>query len=60
MTNAVRQAFAAEAQARAGLPRDSSGIVVIMNDIARGGLNQAVIAIDTTKGLISAVVGQGQ
>ncbi len=60
VTSAVRKAFAAEQVARQGLPKDTSGIVVIMNDIARGGLNQAVIAIDTTKGLISSVLGQGQ
>ncbi len=60
VTSAVRKALAAEQQARAGLPKDATGVVGIMNDIARGGLNQAVIAIDTTKGLINAVLNQGQ
>jgi hypothetical protein len=60
VNDAVRKAFAAELAARAALPKDTKGIIVIMNDIARGGLNQAVIAIDTTKGLISKVLEQGQ
>lgn len=60
VTDAVRQAFAAEQAARAALPADTKGIIVIMSDIARGGLNQAVIAIDTTKGLIGKVLEQGQ
>ena len=60
VTDAVRTAFAAEQVAREALPKDTKGIIVIMNDIARGGLNQAVIAIDTTKGLIAKVLEQGQ
>jgi hypothetical protein len=60
VTDAVRKAFAAEQAARAALPKDTKGIIVIMNDIAQGGLNQAVIAIDTTKGLIAKVLEQGQ
>ncbi len=59
VTSAVRKAFAGEQAARQGLPKDTKGIIVIMNDIARGGLNQAVISIDTTKGLISKVLEQG-
>jgi hypothetical protein len=60
VTDAVRKAFAAEQAAREALPKDTKGIIVIMNDIARGGLNQAVIAIDTTKGLIAKVLEQDQ
>ena len=58
VTAAVRSAFAAEATARAALPTNATGITVIMSDIARGGLNQAVIAIDTVKGDIANVLAQ--
>jgi hypothetical protein len=60
VTDAVRKAFAAELAARQALPKDIKGIIVIMNNLARGGLNQAVIAIDTTKGLMSKVLEQDQ
>ena len=59
VTSAVRKALAAEQAARAGLPKNTNGVIVFMNDIARGGLNQAVIDIDTTKGLIGQVLDQG-
>ena len=60
VTSAVRKALAAEQAARAGLPKNTKGVIVFMDDIARGGLNQAVIDIDTTKGLIGQVLDQGQ
>ncbi len=50
VTEAVRDAFAAERTAKERLPPDTRGLVVIMAEIARGGLNQAVIAIEEAKG----------
>jgi hypothetical protein len=49
----VDRAIAAERQARSGLPGDSSGMVVIMSDLAQGGLNQAVIAIEEARGSLA-------
>jgi hypothetical protein len=56
VTAAVRAAFAAEQSARAQLPGDTKGLVVIMSDIARGGLNQAVIAIEEARGSLNAAL----
>lgn len=50
VTEPVRDAFAAERAAEERLPPDTRGLVVIMAEIARGGLNQAVIAIEEAKG----------
>ncbi len=47
--DAVRAAFREESRARADLPPDTRGLVVILADIGRGGLNQAVIAIDQAR-----------
>jgi hypothetical protein len=49
----VDRAIEAERQARSRLPGDSSGLVVIMSDLAQGGLNQAVIAIEEARGSLS-------
>ncbi len=49
VTDAVRDAYRDEGLARAGLPPDTKGLVVILADIGRGGLNQAVIAIDQAR-----------
>ena len=49
-TAAVREAFTAERRAHARLPGDTRALVVIMADVAQGGLNQAVIAIELTRG----------
>ena len=53
VTTAVRKAIDAEKAARAALPEDTKGIVVIMADIAQGGLNQALISIETARGQLS-------
>lgn len=61
VTNAVRAAFAQEQAARAALPKDTRAIVVIMADIAQGGLNQAVIDIEKARGsLLDATEAQQQ
>jgi hypothetical protein len=59
VTSAVHAAFAAEEAAKAALPISTKGIVVIMGEIARGGLNQAVIDIEIARGsLAAALAGQ--
>jgi len=55
-TSDVRQAVAAEAKAHAQLPPDTRGLVVIMGEIARGGLNQAVIAIEDARGSLADAI----
>ncbi len=50
VTAAVRAAADRERAAKAQLPADTSALVVILGDVARGGLNQAVIAIEEARG----------
>lgn len=57
VTADVRAAFEGEQAARAALPASSRGIVAIMGDIARGGLNQAVIDIEVARGSLAAALG---
>ena len=56
VTDAVRAAFATEEAAKAALPTSTKGIVVIRGDIARGGLNQAVIDIEVARGSLAAAL----
>ena len=49
VTKKVREAIDAEKAARARLPPDSRGLVVIMADIGQGRINGAVIAIEEAK-----------
>lgn len=49
ITPAVTQAYRAEATARGQLPPDTRGLVVIIGEVAQGGLNQAVIAIEQAR-----------
>jgi hypothetical protein len=60
VTSAVRTAFAGEQAARAALPADTRAIVVIMSDIAQGGLNQAVIDIEVARGSLSKALAAQQ
>ena len=53
VTAPVRAAVKAEAAARANLPPDRRAMVVIMADIARGGMNGAVIAIEEARATLS-------
>jgi hypothetical protein len=55
-TKELRAAFAAEEAAKAALPTDNKALVVIMGDIASGGLNQAVIDIEVARGALAAVI----
>jgi hypothetical protein len=52
----LRTAMAAEATARKNLPPDTRGLVVIMAEISRGGMNGAVIAIEETRGRLTAAL----
>lgn len=58
VTQEVKAAFAAEQAAKERLPPDTRGLVVIMAEIARGGLNQAVIAIEEAKGSLREALDQ--
>jgi hypothetical protein len=55
-TVAVQSAAREERIAREQLPADRRAIVVIVSEIARGGLNQAVLAIEETRGRIDAAL----
>jgi hypothetical protein len=46
----VRTAAARERAAKELLPADARALVIILGDVARGGLNQAVIAIEQARG----------
>jgi hypothetical protein len=54
VTAAVKAAFAEMTAAQAQLPADSRAMIVIMADVARGGLNQAVISIEDARGRLDA------
>jgi hypothetical protein len=56
VTDPVRKAFDREQQARAQLPGDTRGLVVILSDVAEGGLNQAVIAIEEARGSLATAL----
>jgi hypothetical protein len=56
VTPAIRTAFADLTAARQNLPPDTKGLEVILSDLARGGLNQAVIAIEDAKGDLARAV----
>jgi hypothetical protein len=58
VTNDVRDAIAAEEAARARLPPDARGMVIIMADIGRGGMNGAVIAIEEARGRLTDVLDE--
>jgi hypothetical protein len=63
VTPAIRAAFADLTLARQNLPPDTKALVVILDDLARGGLNQAVIEIEVAKGnlanAVALIVGTG-
>jgi hypothetical protein len=56
VTDKVRKAIADEKAARALLPPDARGLVIIMADIGRGSLNKAVIDIEGAKAALSDVL----
>jgi hypothetical protein len=56
VNDAAREAFADVQRAQRLLPPDTRAIVVIMSDLAQGGLNQAAIRIDEARGALIAAV----
>jgi hypothetical protein len=60
VTPAVSKAIDGERTARADLPADTRPLVVIMSDIAQGGLNQAVISIEQARGALSEALDTQQ
>lgn len=53
VTAKVRDAIEAERAAKDRLPPDSRGLIVIMAEIGRGGMNSAVIAIEEARGRLA-------
>src|SRR4029079_3672729 len=49
ITQALKDAFVAERRAHDLLPSNTSGIVIILAEIGRGGLNEAVIGIEQAR-----------
>lgn len=61
VTPEIRAALAAEKAARDALPRDTANLGIILAEIARGGLNQAVIGIEEARAQLAlalATVGE--
>ena len=56
VTPEIREALAAEKSARDALPRNTSNLVIILAEIARGGLNQAVIGIEEARARLTAAM----
>ncbi|HEY6014831.1 MAG TPA: hypothetical protein VIU37_12520, partial [Candidatus Limnocylindrales bacterium] len=59
VTDAVRKAIAAEQAAKEKLPPDTRGLVVIMAEIGRGGMNGAVIAIEEARAKLIDAIAAG-
>ena len=53
VTDVVREAIDAERAAKERLPADSRGLILIMSEIGRGGMNAAVIAIEEARGALA-------
>lgn len=58
VTDEVREARAAERLARERLPPDGRGMILIMAEIGRGGMNSAVIAIEETRGALAQALAE--
>jgi hypothetical protein len=58
ITKEQRDAAVAERKAHDLLPSNTSGLVIILAEIGRGGLNQAVIGIEQTKSKLQAAVDE--
>lgn len=56
VTPELRAALRNELAARDQLPRTTNGLSIVMADIARGGLNQAVIGIEQVRGRLAEVL----
>lgn len=58
VTEAVREAMAAEEKAQDRLPPDTRGLVLIMAEIGRGGMNGAVVAIEQARGRLTEALAE--
>ncbi len=58
ITTELKQAAIDERRAHALLPANTSGLVIILAEIGRGGLNQAVIGIEQTKAKLQAAIDE--
>ncbi|HEY7737349.1 MAG TPA: hypothetical protein VH813_11190 [Candidatus Limnocylindrales bacterium] len=58
VTRSVREAFAEEQAARARLPATTRPLVIVMNDIAQGSVNDAVITIERARGRLQDALDQ--
>jgi hypothetical protein len=56
ITQKLKDAAVAERRAHDFLPANTSGLVIILAEIGRGGLNQAVIGIEETRAKLQAAV----
>jgi hypothetical protein len=56
VTQAMKDAAIAERKAHDFLPSNTSGLVIILAEIGRGGLNQAVIGIEETRAKLQAAI----
>ena len=56
VTEEARQAFDQVKKAQEQLPPDTRALVVIMSDVARAGLNQAVITIEQARGKLADAI----
>jgi hypothetical protein len=56
VTKAMHAAVTAEAEARAQLPPDTRGLVLIMAQIGQGGMSQAVIAIEEARAALGDAI----
>jgi hypothetical protein len=56
ITPEVREAFTVEAEVASHLPPDSKALVIILAEIGRGGLNQAVITIEESRGRLDSAI----
>jgi hypothetical protein len=59
VTAATRAAVKAEAEARARLPPDTRGLVIIMAEIGRGGMSGAVVAIEEARAKLTDALEAG-
>ena len=59
VTAATKAAVKAEAAARARLPPDTRGLIIIMSEIGRGGMNGAVIAIEEARAKLADAIDAG-
>jgi len=56
VTSAIHAAVTAEAKARARLPPDTRGLVLIMAEIGQGGMSRAVIAIEEARATLADAI----